>query len=68
MPLCLFSSKNVTWPLVRKCSKMPIYDPKVIFIEPLMGFRHIGHLFNASAHCAHLLNDDENNAIKITIL
>lgn len=29
-----------------------------------MGFRHIGHLFNASAHCAHLLNDDENNAIK----
>lgn len=29
-----------------------------------MGFRHIGHLFSASANCAHTLNDNENNAIK----
>lgn len=43
---------------------MSIYDPKMIFIEPLMGFRHIGHLFSASANCAHTLNDNANNAIK----
>lgn len=33
---------------------MSIYDPKVTFVEPLMGFRHIGHFFSAGAHCAQL--------------
>lgn len=33
---------------------MSVYDPKVTFVEPLMGFRHIGHFFSAGAHCAQL--------------
>lgn len=36
------------------CNKMSVYDPKVTFVEPLMGFRHIGHFFSAGAHCAPL--------------
>lgn len=33
---------------------MSVYDPKVTFVEPLIGFRHIGHFFSAGAHCAQL--------------